>query len=116
MASRGTSVVPLAPSMTREEAHLRVLPHDAVEDGLVGGVGETAFFSGLFVIFVPRAQSLRAEVEGISEWFVDALQGVLLGHEDLDSRVIFCAHTAGSQRHRRDNLPFRRRSSKPVDG
>ena len=38
---------------------------------------------GLYVVLITFAQTLRAIVEGVSEWFVDTFQGVAAGHEDL---------------------------------
>lgn len=68
--------------MTRD-AHLRILPHDVVEDGLVCGLAEAARYSSLLVVLVPRAQSFRAKVEGVAEGLVDALQCISLRHENL---------------------------------
>jgi hypothetical protein len=40
----------------------------------------------LRITLIAFGKTLRAEVVGIAEWFVDALKRVVAGHEDLDDR------------------------------
>lgn len=76
----------LAPNSVRD-AHLFVLLHDVVKNGLVCRVLETALGAGLLVFLVSVAKSLGTEVEGITKRLMDALQGIPLSHEDLSNRV-----------------------------
>lgn len=71
----------------REEAHLCILPLDPVEDGLVRGIGEATLDPGLLVVLEPLTQPFRAVVEGISKRFVDSLERVAAGHENLRRRL-----------------------------
>lgn len=72
----------LAPSAVRG-AHLFVLLHDVVEDGLVCRVLKAALCAGLLVFLVSDAESFGTEVKGVAKWLVDALQCFPLSHEDL---------------------------------
>ena len=56
---------------------------DPVEDSLVRGLVEAAFYSFLFIVFITLTQPLRAKVEGIPERLVDAGKVVSAGHENL---------------------------------
>lgn len=53
-----------------------------VEYSLVGAVLKATLLPRLFVILVSGAEPLGPEVEGVSEWFVDAIQNICACHED----------------------------------
>jgi hypothetical protein len=71
----------LCPGGVRD-AHLVVLLHDVVKDGLVCRLFEAALGAGLVVLFVSVAKSFGTEVESIAKRLVDALQSIPLSHED----------------------------------
>lgn len=69
-------------------SNLSVLTLDSLEDGLVGAVCEAALLSRLGVVLVALAEPFGAEVEGITERLMHALQRVPARHEDL--RIVRC--------------------------
>lgn len=67
----------------KDEPDLGSLPLKSVEDGTVRRLSETAVLAAGQIVFVSRAQPLGSVVESITKWFVDAFEGIALGHEDL---------------------------------
>jgi hypothetical protein len=63
--------------------YLSALPLNAVHDSLEGGIGEPTLRASIFVVFESSAESFGSVVEGISKRFVDRLDGLAAGHEDL---------------------------------
>lgn len=73
-------------------AYLGLTSHDAVKDGLVCGITESAITSCLLIVLVPFAESFGPEVEGIAERLMDAIE-VFPGHEYLQLVSIRNPHT-----------------------
>lgn len=60
---------------------------ELVDDHFVCDVGEAALYARLVVVGISLAQPLGAIVEGVPERFVDAIEDVRSGHEDLHPPV-----------------------------
>jgi len=71
----------------RKGSNLGVLPVYPIEDGIEGAVTKARFCPALFVFFVSLTEPLRAEVIGVAEGFVNALEGFGAGHEDLEGET-----------------------------
>lgn len=67
----------------RGDSDLSTLFLDSVQDGAKGRLGKATVEPGLLIMLVSRTQSLGAIIEGITKWFVDALEGVALRHKNL---------------------------------
>lgn len=93
---------------------LRSFSLDPVKDGLECRLAETALDAGLFVILVSLAESLWSVVESITKRFVDASQGVTLGHEDLERRCWLAKELGRIQLYRA--YPFKSRGACPGMG
>lgn len=69
-----------------EISNLGACFRDRVEYHLVCAVCIAGSLPGCFVVLISRVESLRAEVVGIAERFVDALECIPASHEDLGQR------------------------------
>ena len=67
------------------ESDLSTLFLNSVQDCTKGRLGKAAVEPGLLIILVSRTQSLGAIVEGITEGFMYASEGVSPSHENLHS-------------------------------
>lgn len=67
----------------RGDSHLCGFAIDPVHDSLEGRLAEAAVDASLLVIFEAGAHSFGPIVEGIPERFVDGLNTLTAGHEDL---------------------------------
>src|SRR4051812_5991726 len=77
-------------SMIEEKrSNLGVLSRNPVKNSLVGAVSISALLSGLFIVLISWIEALRAEVPSVAERFVDALEGVPTGHENLAVGELF---------------------------
>ena len=56
----------------RDDSDLSTLFLDSVQACAIGRLGEATVEPGLLIILVSQTQPLRAIIEGITKWFVDA--------------------------------------------
>ncbi len=66
-----------------KESDLRFSVLDVVEDRLKGRVTETAFFPRFHIILKSRTESFWAKIESVPKGFVNTIERVTTGHENL---------------------------------
>lgn len=66
-----------------EASNLFYPSFNPLEYGFESARRESALLTSFAIVFVSAAETFRAEVEGITKWFVDACKDILAGHEDL---------------------------------
>jgi hypothetical protein len=103
------------------ETDLLALVLKAVQDGLIGGSGETALETSLLVPLEALAHTLRTIIESVAERLVDAGEFVSLGHEHLwaavsgRSEITFFRERARNRFPGLRHSPVRMRSSMLED-
>lgn len=69
--------------MAGKESDLGLSVFDIVEDGLERRFTETAFFSGFHIFLESRTETFWSKIKSIPKWFVNAVECITTGHEDL---------------------------------